>query len=60
MKYKCKYCFYSHIPHFSDYYCFAYSKSERPDGRFWAHFPACKKENCPLEHPELLEGAILK
>ena len=57
---KCKYCLYSRIPHFSGYYCFAYSKSERPDKKFWAHFPKCLSENCPLKHPELLEGAILK
>ena len=40
--------------------CNAYSKSERSDGKWWAHWPKCLSENCPLQHPELLEGAILK
>ena len=40
--------------------CKAYSKSKRPDGLHWAHYPECKSENCPLKHPELLKGAILK
>jgi len=40
--------------------CEAYHKSERSDGLNWCHFPICSDENCPLKHPELLEGAILK
>ena len=40
--------------------CKAYSKSKRPDGRHWAHYPECKMENCPLQHPELLNGATLE
>lgn len=56
-----KRCIYSIIlPPNGDVHCNVYSKSERSDGKFWAHFPECKKENCPFEHPELLEGAILK
>lgn len=39
-------------------HCMAYSCSKRPDGKFWAHFPNCLDENCPLKHPELLEEAI--
>ena len=37
--------------------CAAYSCSKRPDGKFWAHFPKCLTENCPFDHPELLDGA---
>lgn len=39
--------------------CKAYLESIRPDGRGWMHFPDCNESNCPLIHPELLEGAIL-
>ena len=39
--------------------CGAYHKSKRNDGKEWMHFPFCNPENCPLEHPELLEGATL-
>jgi hypothetical protein len=38
--------------------CNVYSNSKRPDGKWWCHWPKCSNENCPLEHPELLEGAI--
>ena len=38
--------------------CMVYSHSKRPDNKWWAHWPKCSKENCPLEHPELLEGAV--
>ena len=38
--------------------CVVYSHSKRPDNKWWAHWPKCPKENCPLEHPELLEGAV--
>ena len=41
-------------------HCDAYSQSKRPDGYYWAHYPYCKDENCPLKHPDLLEGAILQ
>ena len=40
--------------------CNAYSQSERPDKKWWAHWPDCSEDNCPLKRPELLEGAILK
>ena len=40
--------------------CGAYAESFREDGKFWAHFPMCAESNCPLIHPELLEGAILE
>lgn len=39
-------------------HCMVYSYSKRPDNKFWAHFPDCSDEKCPLKHPELLEGAI--
>ena len=38
--------------------CMVYSFSERPDHKWWAHWPQCSKENCPLENPEFLEGAV--
>jgi hypothetical protein len=41
-------------------HCGAYSVSKRKDGLHWGHYPACKPENCPVIHPELLEGAILE
>ena len=40
--------------------CGAYAESKRKDGKYWAHFPICTDENCPLVHPGLLEGAILE
>lgn len=39
-------------------HCMVYSCSKRPDNKWWAHFPECSEEKCPLKHPELLEGAI--
>ena len=38
--------------------CMVYSHSKRFDNKFWAHFPDCSDEKCPLKYPELLEGAI--
>jgi len=52
----CKYTLY----HPNGHLCGAYNKSKRKDGKLWAHYPECKLENCPLRHPELLEGAILE
>lgn len=40
--------------------CGAYSKSKRKDKLHWAHYPHCKKENCPLVHKDLLQGATLE
>lgn len=40
--------------------CGAYSESKRKDGRHWGHYPECRDVNCPLQHPELLEDAILE
>lgn len=40
--------------------CKAYAESKRHDDLCWAHYPECNNENCPLKHPELLEGAVLK
>jgi len=39
--------------------CGAYGESKRPDGRHWAHYPFCEEKDCPLIHPELLDGAEL-
>ena len=39
--------------------CGAYSESELPNGKIWAHYPVCKNENCPLKHSELLGDAVL-
>lgn len=43
--------------------CGAYSASKPTKEnrwRHWAHYPVCTEENCPLRHPELLEGRILE
>ena len=43
--------------------CGAYSASKPTKEnrwRHWAHYPNCSKENCPLKHPELLDGRTLK
>lgn len=43
--------------------CQAYSKSKPTSEnrwRHWAHYPKCKEENCPLKHPELLQGRTLE
>lgn len=43
--------------------CKAYSESKpTSENRWqhWAHYPECKEENCPLKHPELLEGRTLE
>lgn len=42
--------------------CGAYSESKptkENKWRHWAHYPECTEENCPLKHPELLEGRTL-
>ena len=43
--------------------CGAYSASKPTKEnrwRHWAHYPECTEENCPLKHPELLEGRTLE
>jgi hypothetical protein len=43
--------------------CKAYSESKPSSEnkwRHWAHYPECKEENCPLKHPELLQGRTLE
>ena len=43
--------------------CGAYSESTPPKGarwKHWAHYPLCEERNCPLKHPELLDGATLE
>lgn len=42
--------------------CKAYSESKptkENTWKHWAHYPKCSEENCPLRHPELLEGRTL-
>lgn len=39
--------------------CNVYSNSNRPDGKFWAHWPKCSEKNCPLINPDLLEEATV-
>ena len=48
------------IPEDTNIYCMAYSKSIRPDGYHWGHYPYCCYFDCPIVHPELLEGAKLE
>ena len=55
----CKYCTFISEVYKGECVCGAYSKSKRPDGKWWAHFPQCNGANCPLKHPELLDGAKL-
>ena len=57
VKGRCKYRTFFELD--KTYYCSAYSKSKRKDGKYWAHYPECKSKNCPLVFPELLEGAEL-
>ena len=43
--------------------CEAYYLSKGYRGcqqRCWMHFPFCAEHNCPLKHPELLNGATLE
>ena len=43
--------------------CKAYSESKptkENKWKHWAHYPECTEENCPLKHPELLEGRKLE
>lgn len=53
----CKYC----LP-FPDetIHCSAYSYAKYPNAISWLHFPVCDLSNCPIKHPELLNGGILK
>jgi hypothetical protein len=55
---KCVYSVVLHPGNLPESRCNVYSNSKRPDGKWWAHWPKCSSENCPFEHPELLEGAI--
>lgn len=42
--------------------CEAYYKSKNAKGKqfAWFHFPFCSDDDCPLKHPELLNGATLE
>jgi hypothetical protein len=42
------------IPNRKTKLCGAYSKSKRNDGKYWAHYPVCDNNNCPLKYEELL------
>ena len=53
-----KRCIYSVILPEAGTCCNVYSQSKRLDGKLWAHWPKCSKENCPFENPALLEGAV--
>ena len=42
-------------------HCDAYYSSECGGKKhWWAHFPVCNDKNCPIKHPELLQGAKLE
>lgn len=62
VKEEVKYCdYYFPIPRIG-MCCKAYSESKPTSEnrwRHWAHYPECKEENCPLKHPELLDGRTL-
>lgn len=49
--------FKTHLKHPELILCMLYSKFEI-DGKHWANYPDCCKENCPLLHPELLGNMI--
>lgn len=43
--------------------CKAYSDSKPTNKnrwKHWANYPECTEENCPLKHPELLNGRTLE
>ena len=40
--------------------CGYYSKTLDEYGKRFMHFPECKEENCPIKHPELLNGRKLE
>ena len=43
--------------------CGAYSASKPTTENKWIHwanYPECTEKNCPLKHPELLNGATLE
>lgn len=57
-----KSCQYFFVIHKVGICCGAYSESKptkENKWRHWAHYPECTEENCPLKHPELLEGRAL-
>lgn len=41
-------------------HCSAYSYAKYPNGISYLHFPVCDPSNCPIKHPELLDGGVLK
>jgi hypothetical protein len=54
---ECEHHFY--IPHHG-MCCGYYSKTVDAYGMGYAHYPDCKKENCPFAHPELVAGRKLE
>ena len=45
-------------PDDSDALCFYYSRVNRKDKLAWVYFPKCIDKNCPIKHPELLQGEV--
>ena len=41
-------------------HCSAYSYAKYPNGISYCHYPMCDDEHCPIKHPELLNGGVLK
>ena len=53
-----KRCIYSIILPEAGICCNVYNNAKRPDGKWWAHWPKCTIDKCPILNPELLEGAV--
>lgn len=56
-KSECEHHFF--IPH-NGMHCGYYSKTVDKYGTKWAHYPECCEDNCPLKHPELVNGYKLE
>lgn len=52
---ECK--FEAHLKHPYGNLCMLYCEFTI-NGKHWANYPDCNKENCPLLHPELLGNMI--
>lgn len=52
---KKKKCEYSQAFPDKKRHCMYYSKLTIGDKVWWAHFPECSCDNCPIKHPELLD-----
>ena len=51
--------YYEFLPCSDTILCMLYSKF-KVDGKYWANYPECNRENCPLLHSELLGNMIWK